>query len=271
MLKFVLLYQRLFSQQWNAMCIDLLCLLLFSQDFQNNKIVSKIQPRNIFQKIIRKLLKVPQTKVLKGIIFLLFFCDWKWKLSSMKIFKLFFFFNFNFYWFTESYTMVYQDHLSAVQCSFWTLGEKNRALCFSASAFTQAATLLWMCVKILDISGVILRFCPTFIHLSLTLLQCFCTFLKFQDVYILFSVRGSRPGKNVQLTENEIRGLCLKSRELFLSQPILLELEAPLKICGELNLTLPFINHIIMACAIGGIVENTYMYFGWDWESICLT
>ena len=47
------------------------------------------------------------------------------------------------------------------------------------------------------------------------------------------SVRGSRPGKNVQLTEAEIRGLCLKSREIFLSQPILLELEAPLKICGE--------------------------------------
>ena len=37
----------------------------------------------------------------------------------------------------------------------------------------------------------------------------------------------------MQLTENEIRGLCLKSREIFLSQPILLELEAPLKICGE--------------------------------------
>ena len=49
----------------------------------------------------------------------------------------------------------------------------------------------------------------------------------------LFVVRGSRPGKNVQLTENEIRGLCLKSREIFLSQPILLELEAPLKICGK--------------------------------------
>ena len=46
------------------------------------------------------------------------------------------------------------------------------------------------------------------------------------------AVRGSRPGKNVQLSENEIRGLCLKSREIFLSQPILLELEAPLKICG---------------------------------------
>lgn len=47
-------------------------------------------------------------------------------------------------------------------------------------------------------------------------------------------MQGSRPGKNVQLTENEIRGLCLKSREIFLSQPILLELEAPLKICGEI-------------------------------------
>ena len=49
---------------------------------------------------------------------------------------------------------------------------------------------------------------------------------------VFFSVRGSRPGKNVQLTEGEIRGLCLKSREIFLNQPILLELEAPLKICG---------------------------------------
>lgn len=49
-------------------------------------------------------------------------------------------------------------------------------------------------------------------------------------------MKGSRPGKNVQLTEGEIRGLCLKSREIFLSQPILLELEAPLKICGEFEL-----------------------------------
>uniref|UniRef100_A0A803K6U5 Serine/threonine-protein phosphatase n=1 Tax=Xenopus tropicalis TaxID=8364 RepID=A0A803K6U5_XENTR len=51
----------------------------------------------------------------------------------------------------------------------------------------------------------------------------------------LLEVKGCRPGKNVQLTENEIRGLCLKSREIFLSQPILLELEAPLKICGDVH------------------------------------
>jgi len=41
------------------------------------------------------------------------------------------------------------------------------------------------------------------------------------------------------MTEAEVRALCLKSREIFLSQPILLELEAPLKICGKvIQLTL---------------------------------
>lgn len=35
------------------------------------------------------------------------------------------------------------------------------------------------------------------------------------------------------MTENEVRVLCHKAREIFLSQPILLELEAPLKICGN--------------------------------------
>ncbi|KAJ5333968.1 Serine/threonine-specific protein phosphatase/bis(5-nucleosyl)-tetraphosphatase [Penicillium brevicompactum] len=45
----------------------------------------------------------------------------------------------------------------------------------------------------------------------------------------LLEVRGSRPGKQVQLLETEIRFLCTKAREIFISQPILLELEAPIK------------------------------------------
>jgi serine/threonine-protein phosphatase PP1 catalytic subunit len=53
------------------------------------------------------------------------------------------------------------------------------------------------------------------------------------EVEALWLVRGARPGKQVQLTENEIRFLCTKSRQIFLSQPILLELEAPIKICGN--------------------------------------
>lgn len=52
----------------------------------------------------------------------------------------------------------------------------------------------------------------------------------------LLEVRGSRPGKQVQLGAQEIRSLCMKAREIFISQPILLELEAPIKICGTLRL-----------------------------------
>ncbi len=51
----------------------------------------------------------------------------------------------------------------------------------------------------------------------------------------LTSVRGCKPGRAVQLTETEIRNLCVRSREIFASQPILLELEAPLKICGDIH------------------------------------
>lgn len=49
------------------------------------------------------------------------------------------------------------------------------------------------------------------------------------------AVRGSRPGKTVNLTEHEIRQLCSISREILLNQPILLELEAPIKICGDIH------------------------------------
>lgn len=49
----------------------------------------------------------------------------------------------------------------------------------------------------------------------------------------LLEVRGSRPGKQVQLLESEIRYLCTKAREIFISQPILLELEAPIKVDND--------------------------------------
>lgn len=44
---------------------------------------------------------------------------------------------------------------------------------------------------------------------------------------------GARPGKEVELSEEEIGQLCVASRNIFLSQPNLLELEAPIKICGK--------------------------------------
>ncbi len=52
----------------------------------------------------------------------------------------------------------------------------------------------------------------------------------------LTDVRGSKPGKLVNLLEKELMGLIVKSREIFISQPVLLELEAPIKICGRKKL-----------------------------------
>ncbi|KAJ7052179.1 serine/threonine-protein phosphatase PP1 [Mycena amicta] len=49
----------------------------------------------------------------------------------------------------------------------------------------------------------------------------------------LLLVRGYRPGKEVKLEEYEIQYLCRTSREIMMAQPILLELEAPLKVCGD--------------------------------------
>mmetsp|Transcript_79959 Transcript_79959/g.93433 ORF Transcript_79959/g.93433 Transcript_79959/m.93433 type:complete len:321 (-) Transcript_79959:279-1241(-) len=51
----------------------------------------------------------------------------------------------------------------------------------------------------------------------------------------LTEVKGSKPGKQVNLTENEIKNLCNKAKDIFVSQPILLELEAPIKVCGDIH------------------------------------
>ncbi|XP_076309125.1 serine/threonine-protein phosphatase PP1-gamma catalytic subunit B-like [Tachypleus tridentatus] len=50
----------------------------------------------------------------------------------------------------------------------------------------------------------------------------------------LLSVRNT-PGRQVQLSEYQIRELCQASRELFLYQPVLVELEAPVNIVGDIH------------------------------------
>jgi serine/threonine-protein phosphatase PP1 catalytic subunit len=51
----------------------------------------------------------------------------------------------------------------------------------------------------------------------------------------LLGLRGSPPGTMATLTEGEIRLLCQRSRPIFLRQPMLIELEAPVKICGDVH------------------------------------
>ena len=44
-----------------------------------------------------------------------------------------------------------------------------------------------------------------------------------------------RPGKEINLTENEIKYLCSETKKIFLEQPILLELGPCLNICGDIH------------------------------------
>eukprot|EP00931_Biecheleriopsis_adriatica_P009424 TRINITY_DN1104_c0_g3_i1.p1 TRINITY_DN1104_c0_g3~~TRINITY_DN1104_c0_g3_i1.p1 ORF type:complete len:303 (-),score=77.43 TRINITY_DN1104_c0_g3_i1:96-1004(-) len=47
--------------------------------------------------------------------------------------------------------------------------------------------------------------------------------------------KGAKPGKLVQISEAQVKALCTSVRDVFLSQSALLELEAPLKICGDVH------------------------------------
>ncbi|KAL3200091.1 hypothetical protein MRX96_001297 [Rhipicephalus microplus] len=79
----------------------------------------------------------------------------------------------------------------------------------------------------------------------------------------------------VPLTETEILGLCIKSREIFMSQPILLELEAPLKVCGDKH---GQYTDLIRLLKRGGFLPETNHLFLGDYvdrgqqslETICL-
>jgi hypothetical protein len=71
----------------------------------------------------------------------------------------------------------------------------------------------------------------------------------------LLSVRGARPGRQVNLTEGEIVYLCKKGREVFTQQPVLLELEAPIKVRCYLVLIL----HIV-ASSFFSIFWNYFLH-----------
>ena len=49
----------------------------------------------------------------------------------------------------------------------------------------------------------------------------------------LLSVRSQKVQKGVNLTETEIKNIISKAIEVIMTQPMVLELEAPIKVCGK--------------------------------------
>jgi len=51
----------------------------------------------------------------------------------------------------------------------------------------------------------------------------------------LLAVRDKKPGTNVQLTNDEVDFIVVESKKILINQPALLELEAPIQICGDIH------------------------------------
>lgn len=76
-------------------------------------------------------------------------------------------------------------------------------------------------------------------------------------------------GKQVQLSEAEIRQLCVNARQIFLSQPNLLEVRAPVRICGQLSHPLSLSHSIFhdhdgdLNCPITSIIYSFVLSCFW--------
>ncbi|CAK9143826.1 unnamed protein product [Ilex paraguariensis] len=82
-------------------------------------------------------------------------------------------------------------------------------------------------------------------------------------------------GKKIQLAESEIRHLCINAKDVFLSQPNLLELEAPINVCGDIHGQYP---DLLRLFEYGGFPPDANYLFLGDYvdrgkqsvETICL-
>jgi len=72
--------------------------------------------------------------------------------------------------------------------------------------------------------------------------------------------RGAKPGKLVQVPEAQVKALCTAVRDVFMSQNALLELEAPLKICGDVH---GQYHDLLRLFEYGGFPpESNYLFLG---------
>jgi len=76
----------------------------------------------------------------------------------------------------------------------------------------------------------------------------------------LLSVKGSKPGKTVDLKEDEIIFLITHSTNIISNQSMLLELEAPINVCGDIHGQYYDLLRIFEHCGFPG--EINYLFLG---------
>ena len=76
----------------------------------------------------------------------------------------------------------------------------------------------------------------------------------------LLSVRGNKPGKQVDLKEDEIKFLIDQSLKIIKEQKMLVELEAPLHVCGDIHGQYYDLLRIFEHCGYPG--EYNYLFLG---------
>ena len=76
----------------------------------------------------------------------------------------------------------------------------------------------------------------------------------------LLAVRGNKPGKQVDLGEDEIKFLIDKSLQIIKVQKMLVELEAPLHVCGDIHGQYYDLLRIFEHCGYPG--EYNYLFLG---------
>jgi len=91
----------------------------------------------------------------------------------------------------------------------------------------------------------------------------------------LLSAKGSKTQKQVNLLENEIKWIAVKSKDIVMDQPIYLELESPLNVCGDIH---GQFYDLLKLLEVGGVPpDSNYLFLGdyvdrgkFSLESICL-
>ncbi|CAH1173808.1 unnamed protein product [Phaedon cochleariae] len=73
-------------------------------------------------------------------------------------------------------------------------------------------------------------------------------------------VRESKKIKLVNISESDIKALCFNAMKIFMSQPMLLELEAPIKVCGDVH---GQFMDLLKLFGFGGFPpESNYLFLG---------